>query len=189
MDAMGCGAGRPASGCGLTQVRHGELGLSCKKSSRGFTGACMNRLCLHVGICAGGLGDRHPFRDPPRIVFSEHTCPLDCACPMTSGLPWPGSPNDSAVKPSRRSLAWSNRILFSRGMANWWHTSSTALAIAAIRADPGYCPKWKTLVVRVARENRGWGYDRIVGALANLSHARRGAKINCVAAVATPQCP
>jgi putative transposase len=27
------------------------------------------------------------------------------------------------------------------------------------------------LIIRMAKENRGWGYDRIVGALANLSHA------------------
>lgn len=41
------------------------------------------------------------------------------------------------------------------------------------RAYPGrprVSPKVEALVVRFARENRSWGYDRIVGALANLGH-------------------
>jgi putative transposase len=41
------------------------------------------------------------------------------------------------------------------------------------RQYPGRPPvssKVEALVVRMARENSGWGYDRIVGALANLGH-------------------
>jgi IS30 family transposase len=41
------------------------------------------------------------------------------------------------------------------------------------RAYPGrprVSSEIEALVVRLARENRGWGYDRIVGALANLGH-------------------
>src|SRR5580700_10792009 len=35
---------------------------------------------------------------------------------------------------------------------------------------PSIDEKLEALVVRMARENSGWGYDRIVGALANLGH-------------------
>lgn len=35
---------------------------------------------------------------------------------------------------------------------------------------PKIQPELEALVVRMARENSGWGYDRIVGALANLGH-------------------
>src|SRR6266850_6961576 len=35
---------------------------------------------------------------------------------------------------------------------------------------PPITPEIEALVVRIARENSGWGYDRIVGALANLGH-------------------
>src|ERR1035437_4558721 len=42
------------------------------------------------------------------------------------------------------------------------------------RTYPGHppiAPEVEALMVRFARENCGWGYDRIVGALANLGHA------------------
>src|SRR5579864_2079691 len=35
---------------------------------------------------------------------------------------------------------------------------------------PRIGPELEALVVRMAQENSGWGYDRIVGALANLGH-------------------
>src|SRR5215831_3824387 len=90
---------------------------------------------------------------------------------MPSDPPWPRSPNDSAVKHSRRSLAWPSRIPFSPGTGNWWHTSSAALGRRGYPGRPRISPEVERLVVRMAGENRGWGYDRIVGALANLGHA------------------
>jgi hypothetical protein len=35
---------------------------------------------------------------------------------------------------------------------------------------PRIAPELEALIVRFVRENSGWGYDRIVGALANLGH-------------------
>ncbi len=35
---------------------------------------------------------------------------------------------------------------------------------------PTVQPEMEALVVRMAQENAGWGYDRIVGALTNLGH-------------------
>ena len=37
-------------------------------------------------------------------------------------------------------------------------------------ADHGFTEEIERLVVRMAKENHSWGYDRIVGALANLGH-------------------
>ena len=38
------------------------------------------------------------------------------------------------------------------------------------RGRPPIDAETEALIVRMARENSGWGYDRIVGALANLGH-------------------
>jgi putative transposase len=60
---------------------------------------------------------------------------------------------------------------FSPGIANW---SLLQFAGSRQRRLPGRPPidaEIARLVVRLARENSGWGYDRIVGALANLGHA------------------
>ena len=37
-------------------------------------------------------------------------------------------------------------------------------------ARPPVEAKWEALIVQMAQENSGWGYDRIVGALANLGY-------------------
>src|ERR1700736_4325045 len=56
-----------------------------------------------------------------------------------------------------------------------WHRRLVAQKFdgARRRAYPGrprVSPQIEALVVRLARENSGWGYHRIVGALANLGH-------------------
>jgi len=42
--------------------------------------------------------------------------------------------------------------------------------IGSTRAAPPVSPEVEELIIRVAKEYSGWGYDRIVGALSNLGH-------------------
>jgi putative transposase len=58
-------------------------------------------------------------------------------------------------------LAWYRRLL-----AQKFHDSRCR----AYPGRPRVSPEVEALVIRLARENRGWGYDRIVGALANLGY-------------------
>ena len=45
-----------------------------------------------------------------------------------------------------------------------------ALNTGSTPADPGFDRSWKLWSSGWREENSGWGYDRIVGALANLGH-------------------
>ena len=49
-------------------------------------------------------------------------------------------------------------------------TSSLARKLVAAQAGHGVARKVEQLIVRLAEENRDWGYDRIAGALANLGY-------------------
>ena len=48
--------------------------------------------------------------------------------------------------------------------------SSTALTSVSSPGRARVDADIEELVVRLAKENKSWGYDRIVGALANLGH-------------------
>src|SRR3981081_2676472 len=58
-------------------------------------------------------------------------------------------------------LAWYRRLIARKFDGSKFRTSP---------GRPRIAPAVEALVVRFARENSGWGYDRIVGALANLGH-------------------
>ena len=59
-------------------------------------------------------------------------------------------------------LAWYRRLIARKFDVSKFRTSP---------GRPRVAPEVGALIVRFARENSGWGYDRIVGALANLGHA------------------
>ncbi len=59
-------------------------------------------------------------------------------------------------------LAWYRRLI-ARKFDGSKHRASSG--------RPPMAPAVEALIVRFARENSGWGYDRIVGALANLGHS------------------
>jgi hypothetical protein len=67
----------------------------------------------------------------------------------------------TVVKPAT-ILAWHRRLVEQKG-----NCSQRRKAVGRPRTPK----EIEDLVVRMARENRSWGYDRIVGALANLGYA------------------
>jgi HTH-like domain len=68
-----------------------------------------------------------------------------------------------------RSARWLRRTRFCAGTAYWWlRNGTTAIVVRTSPADPPIAHEVKELVLRLAKENPRWGYDRIQGALANL---------------------
>ena len=58
-------------------------------------------------------------------------------------------------------LAWYRRLIAGKFDGSKFRTAP---------GRPRSAPELEALIVRFARENSGWGYDRLVGALANLGH-------------------
>ena len=104
-----------------------------------------------------------------RIEFCAHTCPPDCACPIRRDPPWPKSASDSGARPWPKSpvakpdtiLAWYRKLIAHKFDGSQYRRYP---------GRPRIEPELEALIVQMAKENSGWGYDRIVGALANLGY-------------------
>jgi hypothetical protein len=103
-----------------------------------------------------------------KIEFCAHTCPPDCACPERSTLAEIGKRLGRKALAQVASVAKPDTILA-------WYRKLIAYKFdgSKYRRYPGRPriePKLEALIVQMAKENSGWGYDRIVGALANLGY-------------------
>src|SRR6516162_8494880 len=87
---------------------------------------------------------------------------------MPKKLRWRRSPTGSNRRPWRiggcretgyAALAWYRKLIAHKFDRSKFHKSS---------GRPRVDEETERLVVRMAKENPGWGYDRIVGAMANL---------------------
>jgi putative transposase len=82
---------------------------------------------------------------------------------------------ETAKRVGRKAMKDLAQVAKPDTLLGWFHRLVAAkFDGSAQRAHPGrprVSAEVEALVVRLARENRGWGYDRIVGAMANLGHS------------------
>jgi putative transposase len=102
-------------------------------------------------ILRAKLNGRLRFSDLERATLGEIGFPLGCRALSEVA---------TAAKPDT-ILAWYRRLV-----ARKFDGSQARRAPGRPRLDQDV----EGLIVRMARENRSWGYDRIVGALANLGY-------------------
>ena len=135
----------------------------CAIDSTGHASWCSER--------AGESGSVAPQRVPDRRE-SDSASHLRCGCGLRfwseSGLAETSKRlGRKAVKQVAQGakpdtiLAWYRRPIAQKGDGSRHR---------GYPGRPRVCSEIEALVVRMARENRTWGYDRIVGALCNLGH-------------------
>src|SRR5262245_54505985 len=89
---------------------------------------------------------------------------------MLSVRCWPSWAIHWADRHWQRSPRLPSPTLSWPGTASSW-TNRVSVLSRVSRSDVPVLPKeLEDLVIRMARENRSWGYDRIVGALRNLGY-------------------
>jgi putative transposase len=98
------------------------------------------------------------------------SCPRACGCRIRSVPPWPRSPRESGAKPWPKSRALLNRTPSWAGTADWLPRSFDGSKCRSYPGRPRITQETEELIVRFARENPTWGYDRIAGALAHVGH-------------------
>src|ERR1700722_19783696 len=82
--------------------------------------------------------------------------------------PWRRLPSGWDGKPWKGGRPPPNRMRSCPGTECSSPTGSTAQSVVKPEVVPSVEQESERLVVRMARENPNWGYDRIVGAMANL---------------------
>src|SRR5215472_9957785 len=107
----------------------------------------------------------------PRIAFSEHTCQPASALSDAER----STLAEIAKRLGRKALQEIARVAKPDTLLAWYRQLVAHKFDGSRRRGypgrPRRSPEMERLVVRMAGENRGWRYDRIVAALANLGHA------------------
>jgi putative transposase len=95
---------------------------------------------------------------PSRLRLSDPSAPLS----PRSGSAWDAEPIERSPASPNPTPSWPGIAKARRQDDGSKHRQYPG--------GPAVAPEVEALVVRMARENTGWGYDRIVGALTNLGH-------------------